>query len=253
MNDIHGYVGAYVTHALDEELRIVFAEHLADCESCSREVREFNETLGRLSDLAAAPPPASLRDDVLGAVRRVRIEPPDESAAEPLEPTDAPAPLPTSAEDRQPPRRPRPWLYLAVAASLVLTVMFGGWAVVQQRRIDEIERAQSSARPVTELLQAADLRTYPFDWPDGSKGAYLVSRQLNRAMLTGAVPAAEPGRTYQLWSMGPGGVEPGPTFRSGAAGVWNLDLADVTAFAITSEPEGGSEKPNLPEIVATPI
>lgn len=248
MNDIHGYVGAYVTHALDEELRIVFAEHLPDCESCSREVREFTETLSRLSDLAAAPPPATLRDDVLGAIGRVRIEPPDEPTPSPAhEPDDGPGPTVVAVRPRR-----RPWWYVAVAASLVLAVMFGGWAVLQQQRIAEIERAQSSTRPITELLQAADLRTYPFTWPDGSKGAYLVSRQLNRAMITGAVPATEPGRTYQLWSMRGDEARPGPTFHA-AAGSWTLDFDQVDALAITSEPEGGSEHPTPPTLVVTRI
>ncbi|MFC7620293.1 anti-sigma factor domain-containing protein [Microlunatus sp. GCM10028923] len=253
MNDIHSQVGAYVTHALDEELRVAFAEHLPDCESCSREVREFNETLSRLSELSAAPPPASLRDDVLGAIKRVRVEPPDEPAVEtPATPaTAAPAPMP--ADDRRRSRRPRPWLYLAVAASLVLAVMFGGWAVLQQRRIDEIERAQASEQPVTELLRAADLRTYPLTWRDGSRGALLVSRQLGRVLITGSVPAADPGRTFQLWSIRGKEATPGPTFRAAAAGVWTVDLDGVQAIAITAEPEGGSEAPSRDLLASTRI
>ena len=79
MNEIHGYVGAYVANALDQELRFVFAEHLEDCESCSQEVREFSETLALLSAVSAARPPASLPGEVLDAVTRIRIDPPEES------------------------------------------------------------------------------------------------------------------------------------------------------------------------------
>lgn len=229
MTDIHGYVGAYVTNALDDEFRILFAEHLPDCDSCSREVQEFNETLALVSALPAARPPPSLRAAILDSISRIRIIPPTDGDDRP----------------RHRPARPRPgrWLNLAAAASLVSAIMVGGWAVLQQQRIEAIVRAQSAAQPEAELLQAADLTTYPFSWPDGTEGAYLVSRSQGRVMITGAVPAADPGRTYQLWSMRYGRAEPGPTFRAGATRVWEIDLTGVRAIAITSEPDGGSPRP----------
>lgn len=265
MNDIHGYVGAYAVHALDEELRIVFAEHLTECESCRREVQEFRETLARLSTLSSSPPPPALKADVMDAIGRTRIEPPPDPARQADPPDslrssvlsaihDPPAP-PIEAgrgSDRQAgpasTRRSR-WLSLAVAASVILAVLFGGFAVIQQRRIEQIEQAQQSARPVTELLAAADLQTYPIDWPDGSRGSYLVSRHLGRALVTGAVPAVEPERTYQLWTIRDGAARPGPTFRPGAVAVWDVDLGGVQALAISNEPAGGSDRPTEVEVL----
>jgi anti-sigma-K factor RskA len=233
MNDIHSHVGAFVTHALEDELRIAFAEHLPDCDSCTKEVEEFNETLTLLASLSDAQPPAHLRAEVLQSISRVRVDPPNDPG-------------------QQSGRRFR-WSQIAVAASLILAVLFGSFAVVQQLRIDEIERAQSLNRPAAELLQATDLRTYPFTWPDGAKGAYLVSRQQNRALITGAVPTVDPGRTYQLWSMRNGHPDPGPTFDAAANKIWTADFDTVQAIAITSEPEGGSPQPTNDPLVVTPI
>jgi anti-sigma-K factor RskA len=245
MNDIHSYVGAFVTHALDDELRIAFAAHLPDCDSCTQEVHEFNETLTLLASLTDAQPPERLRADVLESVSRVRVVPPND-ASRPVRDRSA-----QSGPDHA--GRGYRWSQIAVAASLILAVLFGSFAVIQQLRIDEIERAQSLSQPAAELLKATDLQTYPFTWPDGAKGAYLVSRQQNRALITGAVPTVEPGRTYQLWSMRNGHPDPGPTFDAAANKVWTADFDKVQAIAITTEPEGGSPQPTNDPIVVTPI
>lgn len=271
MNDLHGYVGAYVADALDDELRIVFAEHLTECESCRREVQEFTETLALLSSLSASPPPPTLRAEVMDAISRTRVDPPEDPAHDrPADPPDSlrvdvlsairdrPADVSGPAADGRDgssvsARRAPRWLSLAVAASVIMAVLFGGFAVIQQRRLDQLEQAQRSAQPVAELLAAADLRTYPFAWPDGSRGSYLVSRGLDRALLTGTVPAVPPGRTYQAWSISDGTAHPGPTFRAGTTGVWNVDLDGVQLIGITTEPEGGSSEPSLETLIKIPV
>ncbi len=271
MNEIHGYVGAYVANALDLELGIVFAEHLVDCESCSREVREFGETLALLSAVSAARPPASLRGEVRHAVTRIRIDPPEEPPRhDPVGPPDSvrddvitavhripagrgdddqasdawPWKASSSAPTSDPSQRATRWLSLAVAASVIMVMLVGGWAVTQQRRLDQIERAQRAAQPAAELLRAADLQTRPITWPDRTRGSFLVSRQLNQVLLTGAVPAVAPGRTYQLWAIRSKDALPGPTFQAGTVAIWDIDLTGVRAVAITSEPEGGSTHPD---------
>ncbi len=261
MNDIHGYVGGYVTHALDDELRLVFAEHLEDCESCRQEVREFRETLAELSLLEAARPPESLRGEVLAGIARTRIEPPGDPDR-----SDAPPPasvrsgvLAAIADDQptgraatvadEPRRSPRAsrWLTLAVAASLLIAVVLGGWAVVQQRRIDDLQRAQQAQQAETELLRAADLRSYPVDL-HGTPGTYLVSRAQNRALFAADVPPSGPDRDYQLWTTHAGAdPTPGPVFDGGNVREWIIGIDGANGIAISVEPAGGSPtgKPNL--------
>ena len=71
-----------------------------------------------------------------------------------------------------------------------------------------------------------------------------MSRRLDQVLLTGAVPAVAPGRTYQLWSMRGKEALPGPTFQAGTVVDVDVDLTGVQAVAITSEPEGGSTHPD---------
>ena len=239
MNDIHGYVGAYVTNALDDEQRTVFAEHLDGCESCSREVREFGETLAELSSLSATPPPASLRQDVLAAVARTRIEPPPVPEEEPVAEPDDGSVVPISAgAGRSAGRtdRSRRWLTLAVAASLLIAVVLGGWSVLQQRRISDLERAQQAQQQRSDLLQAPDLRAYPVDLKNGSHGTYLVSRDQDRALLVATIPEAAPGKVYQLWSMEGGAPVPGSVFDGGQVQLWVNGISDTEQLAITVEP-----------------
>jgi anti-sigma-K factor RskA len=254
MNDIHGYVGAYVTNALDDESRRVFDEHLAGCESCSREIREFGETLAELSRLSETAPPPSLRRDVLAEISRTRIEPPPEPVEQQPEPKGDPGdgtvvPITTRTRASRVPR----WLTLAVAASLLIAVVFGGWSMVQQRRISDLERAQQTQQQRIDLLRAPDLKAYPVDLKNGSHGTYLVSREQDRALLVGTVAETEPGKDYQLWSVEGGSPVPGSVFEGGPVEVWINGIDRTEAFAITVEPDGGSAEPSPDRQAATPL
>ena len=59
--ELHTLVGLYVVDALDDDERVRFVAHLAGCPACQQEVAEFQATTGRLSQLMAERPPASLR------------------------------------------------------------------------------------------------------------------------------------------------------------------------------------------------
>ncbi|WP_152365080.1 anti-sigma factor domain-containing protein [Microlunatus speluncae] len=261
MNDIHGYVGAYVADALDDQLRIVFGEHLESCESCSREVTEFAETLAQLSVVAAARPPASVRDDVLAAITKTRIDPPEDDEPESFAPpetlrSDVLAAIARTSTDPDPlsiagagsadvrHRRSSRWLALAVAASVIVGLILGGWAVVQHRQIGQLEQATRIQQSTSELLRAPDLRYRPVEFPDGSRGTFLISRAQDRALLTGTIGAAGPARDYQLWTMREGRAVPGPIFHGGAAeDIWIDQLAGADALALTVEAAGGADEP----------
>ena len=44
---------------------------MAECAECQAEVASFRETVVRLAETAARPPPAALRSSVLGAISQV--------------------------------------------------------------------------------------------------------------------------------------------------------------------------------------
>ena len=108
MSEVHSAVGSYVVNALDGTELDEFEAHLAVCETCSREIREFSETAAELALLVAAGPPPSLRSSILASIKEVRPLPPEVPLAEapPIEEPASPA-TPSAPQTRRPgaPRR----------------------------------------------------------------------------------------------------------------------------------------------------
>jgi hypothetical protein len=108
MSEVHSAVGSYVVNALDGTELDEFEAHLAVCETCSREIREFSETAAELALLVAAGPPPSLRSAILASIKEVRPLPPEVPLAEapPIEEPASPA-TPSAPQTRRPgaPRR----------------------------------------------------------------------------------------------------------------------------------------------------
>ena len=99
MSEVHSAVGSYVVNALDGPELDEFEAHLATCETCSREIREFSEAAAELSLLVATPPP-SLRSSILAAIKEVRPLPPEVPQAE--------APVPQAESEVPPTEAPVP-------------------------------------------------------------------------------------------------------------------------------------------------
>ncbi|MFE2233554.1 zf-HC2 domain-containing protein, partial [Streptomyces sp. NPDC059442] len=70
--DVHLDAGAYALHALPPADEAAFEAHLATCEACRREVREFREAAARLGAADPMAPPPDLRARVLDEISRVR-------------------------------------------------------------------------------------------------------------------------------------------------------------------------------------
>ena len=69
--DVHGAVGSYVVHALEEPELSEFEAHVAECDQCSSEIASFNEMLAQMSADFEVAPPAELRGSVLSAIAGV--------------------------------------------------------------------------------------------------------------------------------------------------------------------------------------
>src|SRR5262249_39557953 len=63
--------------------RSLFEEHLARCQTCAQETREFRETAARLAAAAAQPPPDGLKEKVLATAALTRQLPPLSPAPQP--------------------------------------------------------------------------------------------------------------------------------------------------------------------------
>lgn len=264
---MHGATGSYALNALDASELEEFEAHLADCETCRLEVAEFRETAGELSRLSSAVPPPGLKASVMGAIREVRVLPPEStSQATPdtrATPTNQPTELSVPAE--QGPRRAVPgaepvddlavrrqrrmtrFLTLAVAAAMVVALSLGGWVVSLLQRPAPV----ASATAETQLLQAADLKAYTVDLKGGGKATFIASRSANRAMISSDdLPVLSAGQTYQLWTLGgpvtaPTRVSP-DALLSGGKGVkqwFTGPIGESSGLGISIEQAGGAPAP----------
>ena len=236
MSEVHGAVGSYVVDALDPEERAEFESHLATCEYCRTEVDQLSEAVSRLTALAPRTPPADVRGNVLGGIGRVRPLPAPAGPAS--------APVVDELQVRRLRRRLRV-LTALVAAVTLAAVALGGWTytVAQQQ-----QAAQTAATDLqTDLLAAPDARIYPVDLKAGGRGSFIVARSLNRAAFVGDLPALEPERRYQLWTIGPSGQpRPDLLLDGGSDRVQPLQtpVADASGLAISIEPATGASTPS---------
>jgi anti-sigma-K factor RskA len=237
-HDVHTLTGAYATHALPEDERREFDDHLAQCPACRQEVAELAATAGRLGAAASAPAPATLRDRVLAEVARTRQV----------------SPRVTDLADR---RRPVPWYRqpLGVAASflMVLALGLGAFAATESRRAD---RAEETAAQITAVVTDPDRAETTR--PISSGGASMLIAAGDRAIFRAdGVRVLPSNRTYQLWVMDDkGGARSVGLLGRGSSRHLQQFIEGVKPtdqVGLTVEPEGGSPGPTTAPLVALPV
>ena len=231
MSDIHVLSGAYAVDALDDLERARFERHLAECPACREEVAGLSEASALLATDAEVAPPATLRARVLADIATVRPLPPQVAVGPP------PPAVPPARQTRR-----RRWTVLVAAAAAVAAV--GAGAVVWQQWGAETQQVTSAADRV---LQAPDAGTVTVPLAGGGRATLIRSESERAAVLrTSGLPAAPPGKTYQLWLDVPGeGMVPAGLMepRGDQTVVLQGDAARATGAGITVEPARGSRQP----------
>lgn len=248
--DVHTLTGAYALHALSERESEEFARHLAACEACGQEVREFQETAARLALAAAETPSAEFRARVMAAIPEVRQLPPVVPGAE--------ADTWSGSARRRSWRRRMP--QFALAACLVLAVAAGGIAINAQHQVRQ-ERARASAAQsqqaaLTALLAAPDVSYRPTAVKGGGSGAVVSSASLRQAAFVfEGLPALPSSKVYQLWYSKDGQMVPAGLVPATAGGATMLTGTPVGAAGVgmTVEPAGGSIRPTSAPVVLVPL
>ncbi|MFE3515470.1 anti-sigma factor domain-containing protein [Streptomyces sp. NPDC059166] len=276
--DPHESSAAYVLHALPEEERRTFEEHLAGCEQCQEEVAELRATTALLGRATAEPPPGALRDRVLSQVAatpqetRPRAEAPGPRAGEPGSDTR------TKARRRGTARTLRLALAASVAVALVCLGL-AGWqwqeasdakdhASQVEARADRAEehvrqveadasRAESQQQNVTKVLTAPDVRLQTQTLSDGATASVTFSRSEDSATLAvSGLPALPAGRTYAAWFMEDGTPVPAGLLSGDPESRVTLlkgTLDNASAVALSVEPAGGSPQPTTTPLGAVPL
>jgi anti-sigma-K factor RskA len=237
---------AYALGALTPAEQALFEAHLANCARCAAEVRAFSPVAGALAlwSPAATPSPA-VRDRILTGIRI-----------------------------RHPQPTIRTWQPWALAASLALAVLAGGYAWQLRGRVNTLEarlrettlRADTNERLVADARRSAsdaqrtvlvlaapdlariDLAGQPVA-PRASARAFW-SRSRGLVFTASNLPAPPPGRAYQLWVLTsqPAPISAGmlaidSSGRATAMIETPPDIPKPIAMAVTLEPEGGVPSP----------
>lgn len=227
----------YALGILSAEERRAFEAHLAECAACRADVRAFTEVAGALAHAApSAEPPRGLRDRVLAEARRLR-------------------PIRVGVA-----RRTRlSWLAAAAAllavAGVVETWRLTGRVHRLEDRIAVLDSITAADDSALALLTGPDVNVVSLAGTDRQPSARVVwNRARSRfVVLAFDLPAAPPGRTYQLWAIAKGRSPMSMgTFNTDAYGrarvLLPVDqqiaaLGFVDNCGLTQEPSGGSPQP----------
>ncbi|MDQ2836824.1 MAG: anti-sigma factor [Actinomycetota bacterium] len=229
-DELNVLAGAYALDALDEDERILFEQHLEECDECTEEVRGMRCAASELSRTTEVSPPPQLRADVLASISQVR----------PL------APVVDNVIALHRARAARSVWQVMAAACAIIAIVAAGWGFSQHRTTSRTSAAQVSA--VQKLLAAPDLRASTTAFEKGS-GTLVYSKDEHKLVLIGhGMPALASDKTYQLWMLPTTGdaISAG-TFTPDSAGNVELpaagDLTGIPKMGISVEPAGGSAQP----------
>ncbi|MFF9016702.1 anti-sigma factor domain-containing protein [Streptomyces sp. NPDC014870] len=240
--DPHLDAAAYVLHALPPAEEAAFANHLAGCEACRRDVAEFERTTAALASDETAPVPEELRARVLEQVSRTAQDGrPRPHGAGPPGGGGSPG---------------RKGLRLALAASVAAVAALGAVAAWQHSEAEDAraraaqaqEQARAASGAFAEVLTAPDATVHTGELADGAEAAVVVSREQARSAFTArGLPALPSDKVYELWYAGEGGDYRPAGLLAGAgdraARVLEGPLGDAVAVCLTVEPAGGSTQP----------
>jgi anti-sigma factor RsiW len=216
-------LAAYALDAVTEDERVAIQAHLAECESCRREVsrhRAVTEVLA-MSVLPGTPPSAELRSRILR-----------ESARTPQLPSNS---RPRRASARMSfPTRLVGWL--AAAVLFVTTVGLGAWNLSLRDQIQSL-----AVRPVPRVALAATA-----DAP-GATGELALESGRGTLITVSNLPRLSAGQLYEAWVIDSAGPQSAGTFLTAPDGRGALALTRPAApgqiVAITAEPSPGTSAP----------
>jgi anti-sigma-K factor RskA len=120
--------------------------------------------------------------------------------------------------------------------------------------LDDYDKKNSEQAAMLRVMGSPGARMIPLA-PQGSvaAGGEIVCDTLSgQWVISATLPAAPPGKVYQLWFVTPTAPKSAGLLETDAAGhgfkILSLPagIGPVNAAAVTLEPEGGSEKPTMP-------
>lgn len=239
----------YAMGALDDQACPELEAHLGTCQECRREWEALRGDLAILALSATGPQPP----------QRARQRLTDAIAAEPQSEPGLPAGMVVG-------RLRARWFSLApIAIALMLAVTSLGLLLEVQRlkgALDAERKASAHDREIVEMLKdpkAQQNVLVPVNNSQQPQVKTIYVRDKGHVLVIANNLAELPsGKAYQLWLLtGKGDAMPCGTFKTDWRGhgmkLHSMKTAGVDAkgFAITIEPEGGSDKPTPPIVMSS--
>lgn len=250
--DYKEMIPARALSALDAAEDHALTEHLVSCAECQIELEIWRATSATIA-LEAIPlePSANLRDRILSQIKDDQPR----AARSNVVPFSVPAKTGWSSSSK----------FAAIAASILFVALLASlviiWRENQANRAEtarlrsEMESVQKELNQKKELigvLSAAGSRMTELAPTAIAPGAFakIAYDKTGHAMLMAqGLPAAPPGRQYQLWFIVGDKKMPGKTFSADAGGSGMIvdqvpeSAMNSAVFAITDEPMGGVPVP----------
>ncbi len=258
--DYKGMLSANALSALDSADARALASHLEVCGDCRLELSGWQETASFMAfNVDPSEPSIQVRERIVAAVhaeavRSSNLESDPKSTSRLL--------------SFEPPRR-NMWTSLgsfgAIAAAFIMVAMLAGLFLLwRQNRSDrdELTRLATQMRETNEqlanervlvaLLSTPGARMTQLSGTNAAPGAHamLAYDKTGHAMLmTRNLPAAPPGKVYQLWFIKDDRKMPGKVFMPDPRGNGVLEdqipasAMESAVYAITLEPTGGVQIP----------
>jgi anti-sigma-K factor RskA len=222
----HDLVAAYALDALDDEERVDFERHLADCAVCKAQLAELEEASTALAYAESVEPPPALRERILEAARA------------------------ENGKVVQFPRRR--WLFpatvAAAAAAAVLAIGVGLWANSLTRDLDRERSANAGYARALQLLGGGAEVTQLAD----AEGGLLVAPDGEAALVVCGLQPAPQDKTYEAWVIEGEITRPAGLFRGGGGCppvMLDKKVRPGTQVAVTLERKGGATRPTGPILV----
>jgi anti-sigma factor RsiW len=244
---MHDLAGAFALDALDERERRQFTRHLRGCPVCAAGVRGYQEVATALAFAASAEPPPELHDRVMAAVARTSQ----------LSPRVAPwrrfaERLPRIPSAGWVPRLAAVTAAAAIGAVVVLSVML---ADARQ----QLDTARAQSQVIAVVLAAPDVRTVAGPVTTGGVATVVLSAGRRELVVsTSGMAALQPGKTYELWLIGPSSTDASAIRPAGllpvavggrTAPVLASGLVTGDKLGLTVEPSGGSRQPTTTPVL----
>lgn len=220
---IHELSAAYALHALDGDEERAFEQHLARCERCRADVRDFQATGALLAYEGPAPePPPRLKQRILARAQAER-------------PQVVPFP------------ERRRWLFPATAgvaaAAAVTALALGIWAASLSSSLGDERAAARENAGLLAVLGQADAQRIPLE---GANGTLVVDDSGRGWLVLFDLDAAPSDKTYEAWIVQGGGTSPAGLFPGGNGQTivpLREEVPEGASVAVTLERAGGVPEP----------